>query len=91
MAYKAVNTTGINQANFIGRLAQIAIIVFTAAIALREVGIANEIINLAFGITLGAIALAAALSLGLGTTKISEREVDGFISKLREPEEKTEE
>lgn len=53
-------------------------------------GIANEIISLAFGITLGAIALTAALSLGLGTTKISEREVDEFIAKLREPEEKSE-
>ena len=91
LAYKAVDSTGINQSNFIGRLAQIAIIIFAAAIALRQVGIANEIISLAFGITLGAIALAAAISLGLGTTKISEREVDGFIAKLREPEEKSEE
>jgi hypothetical protein len=91
LAYKTVVSSGVNQSNFIGRLAQIAIIVFAAAIALRQVGIANEIISLAFGITLGAIALAAAISLGLGTTKISEREVDGFIAKLREPEEKSEE
>jgi small-conductance mechanosensitive channel len=87
LAYKAIHATGINQANFIGRVAQIAITIFAAAIALREVGIANEIVNLAFGITLAALGLAVALSLGLGTTKISEREVDGLISKLREPEE----
>ena len=87
LAYKAIHATGANQSNFIGRMAQIAIIVFAAAIALREIGIANEIINLAFGITLAALGLAVALSLGLGTTKISEREVDGFISKLREPSE----
>jgi hypothetical protein len=90
LAYKAIHGTGINQANFIGRVAQIAIIIFAAAIALREVGIANEIVNLAFGITLAALGLAVALSLGLGTTKISEREVDGLISRLREPEEKNE-
>jgi hypothetical protein len=90
LAYRAVKTTGVNQSNFIGRMAQIAIIVFAAAIALRELGIANEIVNLAFGITLAALGLAVALSLGLGTTKISEREVDGFIAKLREPEEKNE-
>ena len=90
LAYKAIHATGINQANFIGRVSQIAIIIFAAAIALREVGIANEIVNLAFGITLAALGLAVALSLGLGTTKISEREVDGLITRLREPEEKKE-
>jgi hypothetical protein len=58
---------------------------------LREIGVANDIINIAFGVTLLAIGLAVALSLGLGTTKISEREVDGFISKLREPSEESEE
>ena len=83
-----VMKTGINQANFIGRLAQIAIVVFAAAIALREIGIANEIINLAFGITLLAIGLAVALSFGLGTQKIAERELDGFLTKMRNPDDK---
>jgi hypothetical protein len=87
LAYRVIKNTGINQSNFIARMAQIAIIVFAGAIALREIGIANEIINIAFGITLAALGLAVALSLGLGTTKISEREVDGFIAKMREPEE----
>ena len=34
--------------------------------ALREMGLANEIITLAFGLLLGAIAVAAALAFGLG-------------------------
>lgn len=83
LAYRAIMATGTNQANFIGRLAQIAVTIFAAAIALREVGIANEIINLAFGITLGAIGVSAALAFGLGSTKIAEREVDHFITALR--------
>ena len=87
LAYKAVMKTGMNQANFIGRTAQVAIVVFAAAIALRELGVANEIVNLAFGITLAAIGLAAALSFGLGTQKIAERELDGFITKLRSPKD----
>ncbi len=87
LAYKAVMKTGINNANFIGRLAQTAIVVFAGAIALREVGVANEIINLAFGITLAAIGLAAALSFGLGTQKIAERELDGFLTKMRGPKD----
>ena len=58
---------------------------FAAAIALREIGIANEIINLAFGITLLAIGLAVALSFGLGTQKIAERELDSFLINMRTP------
>lgn len=87
LAYKAVMKTGTNQANFIARMAQIAIVVFAAAIALREIGVANEIINLAFGITLAAIALAVALAFGLGTQKIAERELEGFLTKMRSPDD----
>jgi hypothetical protein len=87
LAYNAVMKAGFNQANFIGRMAQIAIVIFAAAIALREIGVANEIINLAFGITLASIGLAAALAFGLGTQKIAERELDGFITKMRSPKD----
>jgi len=87
IAYKGILATGTSKANFIGRMAQIAIIVFASAISLREIGVANDIINLAFGVTLGALGLAVALSFGLGTTKISEREVDNFITVMREPQD----
>jgi hypothetical protein len=87
LAYKAVMKAGINQANFIGRLAQVSIVIFAAAVALREIGVANEIINLAFGITLAAIGLAAALAFGLGTQKIAERELDSFLTKMRSPDD----
>lgn len=87
LAYRAIVTTGVNQANFMGRMAQIAIIIFAAAIALREVGVASDIINLAFGIALGAIGLAVALSFGLGTRAIAERETDNFLTIMRGSEE----
>ena len=86
LAYNAVMKAGINQANFIGRMAQIAIVIFAAAIALREIGVANEIVNLAFGILLAAIGLAVALAFGLGTQRIAERELDSFLTKMRTPE-----
>jgi hypothetical protein len=87
LSYRAVMKTGLNQANFIGRAAQVAIVIFAAAIALREIGVANEIINLAFGITLFAIGLAVALAFGLGTQKIAERELDSFLTKMRTPQD----
>jgi len=85
LAYSAVLATGTNQANFIGRLAQCSVIIFASAISLRELGVASEIINLAFGIILGAIGVSAALAFGLGSQKIAGREVDNFISTLRAP------
>jgi hypothetical protein len=45
---------------------QVAIIVLGAAIGLRFMGLADDIINLAFGLILGAIAVAFALAFGLG-------------------------
>ena len=83
LAYKAVASSGVNQANFIGRAAQIAIVIFAAAIALREVGVANEIISLAFGILLFAIGLAVALAFGLGSKEIAGRELDNFLTVMR--------
>jgi hypothetical protein len=86
LAYRAVLSTGVNQANLLGRLAQAAIVVFSGAIALGQVGVASEIINLAFGIFLGAIAVAAALAFGLGGRDIAARELDRFVDNLREPD-----
>lgn len=87
LAYNAVQKSGMNQSNFIGRTAQIAIVVFAGAVSLREIGVANEIINLAFGITLAALGLAAALAFGLGGRNIAEREVDNFIEAMRSPKD----
>ena len=46
--------------------ARIVIIVLATAIGLGEMGIAEEIITLAFGILFGAIALTAAIAFGVG-------------------------
>lgn len=48
------------------RIVQVAIIVLGSAIGLRFMGLADDIINLAFGLTLGAMAVAFALAFGLG-------------------------
>lgn len=58
-------------------MAQVAILVLAGALVLRQMGIANEIVNLAFGLLLGALAVVAALAVGLG-----EREVAGGASRL---------
>ena len=89
LAYKIILETGTDSAVFMARMAKVLIIIFAGAIALGEMGIAKEIINLAFGISLGAVALAFALAfglgIGLGKRDIAGREVEDLINKWRTP------
>ena len=64
-------------------LARVAILVLTSAMALRQIGVADDIINMAFGITLGAIGIGAALAIGLGSKELAGKEVEGFLNKMR--------
>jgi hypothetical protein len=50
-----------------------AIIVIGAFMALRELQFAPEIVNLAFSLTLGAIAVALAIAFGLGGREVASR------------------
>jgi hypothetical protein len=49
-----------------GGIARIAILGLVTAMGLRAMGLADDIVNLGFGPTLGAVAAAVALSFGLG-------------------------
>ena len=59
--------------------------VLTLAIAmgLKQMGIADDIINLAFGLSLGAIAVAAALAFGLGSREVAAKHLDKWLNNLK--------
>ena len=59
-------STGLEQKRILALLARVAIIVFAAAMALDQIGVANDIVNMAFGLILGGAVLAGALAFGLG-------------------------
>jgi hypothetical protein len=84
IAHKAVLGAAGSHAKLLAEAARIAIIIFAAALALREAGIGDDIVNMAFGISLLAIALAVGLAFGLGSREIAGREVDGVLSRLRD-------
>ncbi|WP_342348635.1 hypothetical protein [uncultured Nitrospira sp.] len=50
---------------------------------LRAMGLANEIVNLAFGLTLGAIAVAVALSFGLGGREAGGKQMEYWLNQAR--------
>jgi hypothetical protein len=50
---------------------------------LRAMNIADDIVNLAFGLTLGAVAVAFALSFGLGGREAAGRQMEHWLSRIR--------
>jgi hypothetical protein len=52
--------------------------------ALRQTGLADDIVNLAFGITLGAAAVAFALAFGLGGRDIAARTLEEWRAQNKE-------
>jgi mechanosensitive ion channel-like protein len=87
VAAEAIRTSTSTQARLLATAARASIVVLAAAIALRQMGFANEIIELAFGVLLGSIAVAVALAFGLGSRDIAAREVEGWLRDLRSTRE----
>jgi hypothetical protein len=83
LADRVVRDTAGSQAQLLAPISRVAIIVFSGALALRQTGIAQDIVNMAFGIVLGTIAIAAALAFGLGSRDIAARELEGWLKKIR--------
>lgn len=67
----------------VAKLVKFAIMGLVAAMGLGAMGIADDIVNLAFGLTLGAIAVAVALSFGLGGREAAGRQLEYWFSKMR--------
>lgn len=68
---------------FIASLARYAILALVLAIGLSAMGIAEDVVLLAFGLSLGAIAVAVALSFGLGGREAAGKHMEHILSKFR--------
>jgi hypothetical protein len=88
LAAKTIQASGVEQAGMLALAARIAILVLAGAMALREMGLANEIVNLGFGLLLGAIAVAVALAFGLGGREIAARELENWLGSIQSKEKK---
>jgi hypothetical protein len=86
LASKTVLASGVAQAGLLALAARVSILVLAGAMALRQMGLANEIINLAFGLLLGAIAVAVALAFGLGGREIAARELEEWLQSVKSKE-----
>lgn len=84
LAFNIITSSGNPQARILGQVARIAIIVLVAAMALQRIGIAPDIVNLAFGLLLGAIAVAIALAFGLGGRDIAREQVQEWLNSFKQ-------
>ncbi|MBN1427094.1 MAG: mechanosensitive ion channel [Anaerolineae bacterium] len=87
LARSVIQSANSPQSNFVAQATWMAIVIFAAALAMRQTGIANDIINLAFGLSLGGIVVAAALAFGLGCRDIAAREVERWLKSMRKSDE----
>jgi hypothetical protein len=83
LARSVVLSTAGTHGRLLAQAAWLAIVIMSAAMGLRQMGIADDIVNLAFGLLLGAIALAVALAFGLGSREIAARETENILVQLR--------
>ena len=82
-AAQAVQASGAAQASLLAMAARVSILILAGAIALTQMGLANQIITLAFGLLLAAFALAVALAFGLGGREIAASQLDEWLKSLR--------
>lgn len=79
LAYTAMSSSN-NE--FLASLTRIVILGLVLAMSLRAMGIADNIVNLAFGLTLGSVAVAVALSFGLGGREAAGEQMKRILDRF---------
>jgi hypothetical protein len=82
-AYNLILSSGTSQSPLLAQSARVAIITLVGAMALNRMGIAPNIVNLAFGLILGGIAVAIALAFGLGGREVAREELKSWVSSFK--------
>lgn len=83
LAFSIIASTGNAQARVLGQVARISIITLVSAMALQQIGVAPDIVNLAFGLLLGALAIAISLAFGLGGRDIARSQVQEWLDSYK--------
>jgi hypothetical protein len=76
----AVGKEGKAQTEIMSVFVRWGVIALSAAVGLRFMGLANDIITLAFGLILGAVAIAVAIAFGVGGRDAAKKQLDKWTS-----------
>ena len=80
LASKAIRSSASAQASLRSIIARVAMLVLAGSIAIRYMGLANEIVNLAFGLILGAITIAVAIAFVIGGRDVAARKLEEWTA-----------
>ncbi|MBR0566420.1 mechanosensitive ion channel [Azoarcus sp. L1K30] len=83
VAAEAIDRASGEHSRGLSRIARVAILGLVIAMGLRAMGIADDIVNLAFGLGFGAVAVAVALSFGLGGREAAGRQMEYWLARMR--------
>jgi len=86
LANEVVKTSGGPHADFLAKLARLSILILAGSIALQQLGVADEIIIIAFGVLLGAVALTGVIAFGLGGRDLAARELSEWVDNFKKKE-----
>ncbi|MHC4617846.1 MAG: mechanosensitive ion channel [Planctomycetota bacterium] len=84
---KIIASRDIVQAKLLAIIAKVAILLLAGAMSLRQMGLANEIISLAFGLLLGAVAVAGAIAFGIGGRDIAAQKLNEWTKSIESGED----
>lgn len=80
LAYEKLADAG---SSGLANIARIAILGLVLAMGLKAMGLADNIVSMAFGFTLGSVAVAAALAFGLGGRDAAKSIADDWAKKIK--------
>lgn len=83
LAFNLLTSSGTSEARILGQAARVAIIILVGAMALQQIGVAPSIVNLAFGLLLGAVAIAIAIAFGLGGRDVAGEQLREWLGVIR--------
>lgn len=84
-AVRARRGTAADAPEWVAELARWTVLVFAFTMAVAQLGVAEDFVLLAFGLTFGALCLAVALAFGLGSREIAAKIVEQRWSAMRAP------
>jgi hypothetical protein len=84
LAFRLISMPGTRQSKLLAQAARISIIVLVTAMGIEQMGIATNILNLAFGLLTGAIAVAIAIAFGWGGKDIAGEQLKKWLDSLSE-------
>ncbi len=86
LAKEVITAGGTPHADLLAKLARISILILAGSIALQQLGVANEIIIIAFGVLLGAVALTGVIAFGLGGRDLAAKELSDWVDNFKKKE-----